>query len=134
LNELPDLFFKRHLAEQAIHSGLEDWIGELSVGWMRGFPRIVRWSRFGGLCRCIRFASGHYQQDDCTEKKAAEAEIRRETRATRIHENATVAALRFHSWHKFSPDAQSDARKMILSPLTIEDGQMRTSNESCRSG
>jgi hypothetical protein len=75
LNELSDFFFKRHLAKQAIHSGLEDWIGELSVGWMRGFPRIVRWSRFGGLCRCIRFASGHYQQDDCTEKKAAEAEI-----------------------------------------------------------
>jgi hypothetical protein len=37
LNQLPDLFFKRHLAEQAIHSGLEDWIGELSVRWMRGF-------------------------------------------------------------------------------------------------
>jgi hypothetical protein len=31
LNELPDLFFKSHLAEQTIYADFESWIGELGV-------------------------------------------------------------------------------------------------------
>jgi len=38
LNKLPEFFFKRHPAEQAIYSGLEDWIRELGVA----SPTIAR--------------------------------------------------------------------------------------------
>ena len=55
LNQLPDLFFERHLAEQTIHAGFDLRIGELSAGWMHELFRRVRGRRRGFLRRHIRF-------------------------------------------------------------------------------
>jgi hypothetical protein len=114
LNELPDLFFERHLAEQAIHAGLDVWIGELGVRWMRGFARIVRRSRIGGLCRCIRFASSRHKPDHGTGKKAVEAKVRPDTGAKRIHENSGVGSTS----NSFAAQILSKARSVDRAPMT----------------
>jgi hypothetical protein len=81
LDQLPDLFFERHLPQQAIHAGLNLWIGELSVRWMRDFARIVRRGGQSGLCRGMWNASSRYQAES----------------------GAGKAAFQIHSQHKISP-------------------------------
>jgi hypothetical protein len=46
---LPDLFIKRHLAEQAIDTGLERWIGKLRIGRVRELCGMGRRSGRGCL-------------------------------------------------------------------------------------
>jgi hypothetical protein len=60
LHKLPDFFFKRHLAQQAIHARFDVWIGELGIRWVCGYPRIVFGSWSGSLSRRAQFASDRY--------------------------------------------------------------------------
>jgi hypothetical protein len=55
------------------------------------------------LCHCIRFASSRYQAEDGTCKNGADAGVCPQTGFERIDEAASMATIRIHSHHKFSP-------------------------------
>ena len=60
LHKLPDLFFERHLAQQAIHARFDVRIGKLGVRWMSDFARFICGRGLVGLSRRIRFESDRY--------------------------------------------------------------------------
>jgi hypothetical protein len=80
---LANFLFKRHLAEKAIHAGLDLWIGELGVGWMPDLGRRSRrrqsGSLRGSLGDCMGGQSGDRQAKGRTGQEAAEAKVRPET-------------------------------------------------------
>jgi hypothetical protein len=79
LNQLPDLFFERHLAQQTIHAGFDLGIGQFRVGGMPGLIRVAGRIRFGGLCRCIRSGRKRCQQEGSAGEGGAYAGFHPET-------------------------------------------------------
>jgi hypothetical protein len=103
LNELPNLFFERHLAKQMLHASLDLWIGELDVGWMLNSIRILRRGRRDCLCRGIRFQSSQSQAERGASEDGADARIHPETSDDHDVDINSIATYRIHSQHKISP-------------------------------
>jgi hypothetical protein len=79
LDQLPDLFFERHLtASRRSTRASRLWIGELGVGWMRDLLGLMRRIGCGCLCGSIRLNSNQSQAEGGAGKDGAAAGVHRE--------------------------------------------------------
>jgi hypothetical protein len=67
LHQLPDLFFQRHLLEQALHPGFNPGIGQLRVGGMVCLARLLR--------RRMNCESGYCQTKRTTDEEDANSKV-----------------------------------------------------------
>jgi hypothetical protein len=103
LDKLADLFFEGHLAEQAIHAGLNVCVGKLGVRWMCDLDWMLRRSR----SRCLRsrtgFAPSRHATEDGAGKNPAEADTLPSAGVELDDGRVSLASCRIDSQHGFSP-------------------------------